>query len=83
MPIVYNLVLESGHVIDVEGTLTVTLGHEFTEEGVKHEFFGSRQRILESLKEQPGYSVGYPVYKNLQTIRDPVTKLITGWRDGV
>lgn len=83
MPIVYNLVLSSGHIIDIEGTLSVTLGHGLTTEGVKHEFFGSRVRILAALSKQPGCDVGRPVYKNLSSIRDPVTKIITGWYDHI
>jgi len=83
MPIVYNLVLSSGHVIDVEGTQTVTLGHEFTGHVVKHEFFGSRRRILEALSKQPGYAEKRPVYKNLVVIRDRDTKNIVDWRDAV
>ena len=83
MPTIYNLVLSKGHIINVEGTLTVTLGHEFTANGVKHEFFGSKVRILEALSKQPGFKEGYPVYKNLKPIRDPVTTMIIDWIDKV
>ena len=83
MPIVYNLVLSHGHIINVEDILSVTLGHGFTEDVLKHDFFGSKQRILEALSKQPGFEEGCPVYKNLITIRDPETNKVIDWMDGV
>jgi hypothetical protein len=83
MPTVYNLVLSHGNIINVEDILSVTLGHEYTEDVLKHEFFGSRKRILEALSKQPGFEEGYPVYKNLITIRDTETGKVIDWTDGV
>ena len=77
---VYNLVLDSGHIIDVEGYECVTLGHGFQESVVKHEFFGT-QAVISDLKKLPGWSVGRPVFKNLVTMRDDATGLIVGWVD--
>lgn len=77
---VYNLVLDSGHVIDVEGYECVTLGHGFQAPIVKHEFFGT-QAVISDLKKLPGWSVGRPTFKNLVTMRDDATGLIVGWVD--
>jgi hypothetical protein len=77
---VYNLVLSSGHIIDVEGYECVTLGHGFQEPTVKHEFFGT-QAVIDDLKKLPGWSDGRPVFKNLVTMRDDVSGLIVGWVD--
>jgi hypothetical protein len=77
---VYNLVLDSGHVVDVEGYECVTLGHGFQAPVVKHEFFGT-EAVINDLKKLPGWSVGRPVFKNLVTMRDDASGLIVGWVD--
>jgi hypothetical protein len=77
---VYNLVLDSGHVVDVEGYECVTLGHGFQAPVVKHEFFGT-EAVINDLKKLPGWSVGRPTFKNLVTMRDDASGLIVGWVD--
>ena len=77
---VYNLVLDSGHIINVEGYQCVTLGHGFQEPVVKHEFFGT-EAVINDLKKLPGWYIGLPVFKNLVTMRDEATGLIVGWVD--
>ena len=79
--VVYNLVLDYDHIVDIEGTECITLGHGFTEPVAEHPFFGSMERITAALRLQPGWDTGYPVYKNLVAVNDPHTGLITGWRD--
>lgn len=77
---VYNLVLDSGHVVDVEGYECVTLGHCFQDPGVKHDFFGT-QAVISDLKKLPGWSDGRPTFKNLVTMREEASGLIVGWVD--
>lgn len=77
---VYNLVLDKGHIVSVEGFDCVTLGHGFTEPVVAHEFFGS-QRVIEDLKKVPGWAEGRPTFTNLVGVKDPVTNMICEWRD--
>lgn len=57
MPIVYNLVLDSNHVVEVNGTPAICLGHNYEEGILKHEYFGS-QRVIEDLKQFPGWENG-------------------------
>jgi len=83
MPKLINFLLDYGHVVNIDGVLTVSLGHGLTETGLEHPYFGSRDRLLEDMKDQPGFLMGRVVYKNLQYKRDPVTGLICGWYDGV
>lgn len=80
MPNVYNLVLDRGHVVSVEGWECVTLGHGFNDPIVKHPFFGT-QRVIEDLKRTNGWAEGRPSYVNLVATRDPVTNMIDGWID--
>jgi hypothetical protein len=78
---VYNCILERGHVVDIDGTLTVSLGHGLEEAGVKHAFFGSREAILDACKDQPGFAAGKIVFKDLLPVRD-AAGLIVGWKEG-
>jgi len=79
---VYNLVLNKGHVVDVEGYECITLAHGFEEPVAKHDYFGT-SAVLNDLAKQPGYFQGRPVYQNLVAKKDPATGLIVGWYDDV
>ena len=80
VPVVHNLMLSAsgGSIVDIDGTLTVCLGHELQEEGVKHAFFGSRQAILDSIKEHTGKRI---TFKNLIGVRHSTTGVVIGWKD--
>ena len=77
---VYNLVLTKGHVVDVEGTLCVTLAHGFTEDPVAHAFFGTHA-VIATMEGRPGFTEGRPVFKNLVAAKN-ADGLICGWREG-
>lgn len=77
---VYNLVLTSGHIVDVEGYECITLAHGFKEPIAAHPYFGS-SAILDDLMNCPGWDEGRPVFYNLVATHDPDTGLINGWRD--
>jgi hypothetical protein len=38
---VYNFVLDKSHIVLVDGVECVTWGHELTEEGVQHAYYGT------------------------------------------
>jgi hypothetical protein len=82
MPTVYNLVLDSGHIVLADGWQALTLGHGFTEPVAAHAYFGS-QRVIEDLKKQPGWEEGMPRFKNLVATHDSSTGLINGWIDDI
>lgn len=81
VPKVYNLLLSHGHIVDVGGVLTVSLGHGFKGNVIEHPFFGNRDLILYDLASQPGFAEGRPVYKNL--IAKKENDMIVGWYDNV
>lgn len=54
---VYNLVLESDHIVWINSTPVVTLGHNFTDEIVAHPYYGS-QRIIQDLSQMNGWNDG-------------------------
>lgn len=76
---VYNLVLDKGHIVNVEGFDCVTLGHTFTEPVVAHPFFGSN-KVIEDLKKVAGWAEGRPTFTNLVAVKDE-TGIICGWTD--
>ena len=80
--IVYNFVLNKGHVVDVEGYECITLAHGFDEPVAKHDYFGT-SAVLNDLAKQPGYFQGRPVYQNLVAQKDPATGMIVGWYDDI
>ena len=77
---VYNLVLDSGHIIDIEGIKACTLAHNFEEPVVQHPYFGTAA-VIEDLKKVPGWDIGRPTFTNLVTVRDKVTGVVCGWVD--
>jgi hypothetical protein len=80
MPVVYNLLLDKGHIVMVEGWECVTLAHGFNDPVVKHSFFGT-QRVIEDLKRTNGWATGRPSFTNLVATRDQATNVIDGWID--
>ena len=54
---VYNLVLDSDHIVIVGSYPYVTLGHGLTGEVVGHEFFGTH-RVIHNLQKLPGWDKG-------------------------
>jgi hypothetical protein len=82
MPTVYNLVLDSGHIVLADGWQALTLGHGFGEPVASHAYFGT-QRVIDDLKKQPGWEEGMPRYRNLVATHDPASGLINGWIDDI
>ena len=54
---VWNFVLESNHILLVNGMECCTLGHGFQEDGVRDEYWGSR--VLDDLSRMPGWLQGH------------------------
>jgi len=75
---VFNFVLEKGHIMTVNGLDCVTLGHGFTEDVVKHQYFGTEEVIMD-LKSMPGWETGFINLNEISTRRDSVTGLVTGF----
>ena len=81
---IYNFVLESGHMLDIGGTKTCTLGHSFQGPVIGHPYFGARvpgkRNIRDDLEADPGWMSGAITWRNLEVTHDPVTGLINGYR---
>tara|TARA_B100001741_G_C16554523_1_gene601663 strand:+ start:3977 stop:5824 length:1848 start_codon:yes stop_codon:yes gene_type:complete len=54
----YDFVLEHSHVVMVDNVPCVTLGHNFDEPVVKHDFYGTN-KVIDTLTSYPGWSVGF------------------------
>ncbi|KAI3658316.1 hypothetical protein MP638_004149 [Amoeboaphelidium occidentale] len=55
---VFNLVLSKNHYVVIDGVKCVTMGHNFKDEIVRHDYFGS-DKVVEDLKKLDGWNAGY------------------------
>ncbi len=67
--IVYNFVLDSQHIMVVEGIECVTLGHNFKGDVIEHPYFGS-DKVINDLKKDIGWENGEINYYNIHYKRD-------------
>jgi hypothetical protein len=73
----YNIVLEEGQIVNLNGFLVATLAHGFTDnEVIQHPYFGTNQ-VLEDLQQHPDWATGYITLKAHDITRDPTTNLVT------
>jgi len=75
--VVFNFVLEKGHIMIVNGVQCVTLGHGFTENVVSHSYFGT-QVVINDLKTLPGWENGF-IDLNSVTTRRNTDGLVSGY----
>jgi hypothetical protein len=65
---IYNIVLESSHVLFINSCPVVTLGHNFTEPVVAHSYFGS-QLVIQDLSQMAGWDDGLIILNNPMVMR--------------
>ncbi len=76
IPGYYNLVLDSGHVVEINGYQVCTLGHGFTESAViRHPYFGT-EAVIEDLKMRDGWAEGFVQLSLTNIQRNPSTGLV-------
>ena len=72
----YNLVLETGHIVELNTHQVVTLGHGFTNNSViKHSYFGTNA-VIDDLKTHPDWESGFLVMNQENIVRSAETGLI-------
>jgi len=76
----YNFILDSVHMININGVTCCTLGHEFTDnEVIKHDFFGTNEVIKSLYKADSfGFLEGYIDFTNLEFIRNRNSNEVVG-----
>ena len=74
---VYNFVLESDHLMTVNGVECVTLGHGFQEDVVRHEYYGT-SAIIDDLKRMEGWEEGFVVLNSGDMKRDEKSGMVVG-----
>jgi len=83
---VYSFVLneESEHVVIINNTECVTLGHRFQEDVVRHEYFGS-SAVVDDLKGMDGWGKGLVEFPDMGNcfVRDKVTGKVNGFSTSV
>lgn len=72
----YNLVLETGHIVELNTHQVVTLGHGFkTNHVIKHPYFGTHA-VIDDLKKHPDWELGFLTMDVSQIVRSEETGLI-------
>jgi Mg-chelatase subunit ChlD len=72
----YNLVLESGHIVQMHGFEVCTLGHGFTDNDViAHPYFGT-EAVIQDLKTYSGWDYGFVMMDSLRLRKDSETGLV-------
>jgi hypothetical protein len=72
----YNLALESGHVVDLNGFQVVTLGHGFRDnEVIAHPYFGTHA-VIDDLKKHRDWDGGFLIMDSTNIVRSSETGLI-------
>ena len=72
----YNLVLESGHIIELNGYQVVTLGHNFYDnEVIAHPYFGTHA-VIDDLKSHPDWESGFVVLDEKDAVRSSENGMI-------
>jgi hypothetical protein len=65
----YNLALESGHIVELNGFSVVTLGHGFYDNDViAHPYFGTHS-VIDDLKSHPDWESGFVVLDAKDIVR--------------
>lgn len=70
----YDFVLDSHHIVNINNVNVVCLGHNIKEQCVEHEYFGNH--IIEDLENMSGWTEGYINLENFSFVRDPITNLV-------
>ena len=60
---VFSLILENNHIVEINNTLVICLGHNFQEGILKHDYFGS-DLVINDLKLMPGWKNGHIINKS-------------------
>lgn len=66
---VYNLVLDTHHIVTANGVDVICLGHGYQESVLAHDFWGT-DRVVEKLKRHSGWAQGKCRINYYQAIRD-------------
>jgi hypothetical protein len=73
--VVYDFVLESHHIMKINGVQCVTLGHGFQDDVVKHSYFGT-DAIIKDLRQLNGWNEGVVSVTSDLVQRNPKTGLV-------
>jgi hypothetical protein len=72
----YNLALESGHIVELNGFQVVTLGHGFRDNDViSHPYFGTHA-VIDDLKKHPDWEGGFLIMNPDNIVRSSETGMI-------
>ena len=64
-----TFVLEKDHIVFINDVPCITLGHNFKDEVLKHNFYGT-EKVIKCLQNMPGYEEGHIKNNSGNIIRD-------------
>jgi len=73
---IYSFVLNDNHIMIINDTECVTLGHNFKEPVVSHPYFGSPS-VINDLSKMKGWSDGFILLNEGCLVRNNITKLVS------
>lgn len=77
-PAVFSVVLDRGHVLALDGTPAVGLGHGLKGPVLGHGFFGT-SKVVDALKQTQGWANGHVHFAPHPVRKDPTTGLACGF----
>ena len=75
---IYSFVLEEHHIMQIGGYEVICLAHGFQEGILKHDFWGTN-KVIEALKDKPGYNVHHVLLQTGCVKIDRETHLVCGF----
>ena len=66
---VFSLILENNHIVEINNSLVICLGHNYQDGILKHDYFGS-DLVINDLKQMPGWENGHIINKSGCIISD-------------
>ena len=69
---IYTFVLDREHIIEINNIKCITLGHNYTDEVVRHKYFGSK-RVINDLQLMNGWIDGFIELQQYNALREKIT----------
>ena len=65
--------MDREHIIEINNIKCITLGHNYSDNVVRHKYFGSK-KVIHDLQEMNGWSNGFIELKQYNALRERITK---------
>lgn len=66
---IYSLLLEQHHIVEIGGVQCICLAHEYTEDILAHDYFGTK-KVVDDMCKMPGWDKGHIIVNEGCMVRD-------------